>query len=457
MRRGSSVRACAAVVLAIVAAGCSSDPTSTDTSHDPPSTATPTSVGTVSGTAATATIGAAGGSLTSADGLLTLTIPAGALSANTSISIQPITNMAWGGTGSGYRLSPDGLTFTTPVTLAFQVDAGALDGSAPEFMKVATQGQDGLWYVLKDRTYDDVTRTLTTRTRHFSDYSTVLGVQLRPASAAVDFQGRITLRVEYCYDAAAAGDPELVSLVYTCDDGGSDPIAPLGTFSNWSVNGIAGGSGSVGSVTPAAQTDQQATYYAPALTPPTNPVRVTVQATIGGQTKTLVANITVGTEWVGTGTSWVSVGTGNPNDTDRMDFSVKWSLVGSYNGMDIFVATGTITKVKRYFDPTCPELSLVPDNGPLLAPPEGGQMIIDHSTTPATIRIVTIIGHWAAQLTTQCATDPPETVTIQAGGGLATDHNVTMSADGKSIIGNFLDDVTGDAFAFTFTRRAPTP
>lgn len=454
MSRPLWMRLGAAGMIVLVGMGCSSD--STDTSHGPPATAKPTPVGSTAGTAATATIGAAGGTLTSTDGVLTLTIPPGALAATASISIQPITNMAWGGTGQAYRLAPGGLTFTIPVTLAFQVDAGTLDGSAPEFMKVATQGQDGLWYVLKDRTYDDVTRTLTTRTNHFSDYSTVLGVQLRPGSAAVDFQGKITLRVEYCYDAAAAGDPELVSLVYTCDDG-TDPIAPLGTFSNWSVNGIPGGSGSVGSVTAAAQTDQQALYYAPALTPPTNPVKVTVQATLGGQTKTLVANITVGTEWVGTGTSWSSVGTGNPTDTDRMDFSVKWSLVGSYNGVEIFAATGTITKVKLYDDPACPELSLVPNNGPLLDPPNGGQMIIDHSTTPATIQVVTIVGHWAARRTTQCGSDPPETVTMQAGGALGTDHNVTMSADGKSIVGNFLDEATGDAFAFSFIRRAPTP
>jgi hypothetical protein len=49
-------------------------------------------VGTPNGAAVTKTIGAAGGELASSDGRLTVQVPAGALSAETSLSIQPVTS-----------------------------------------------------------------------------------------------------------------------------------------------------------------------------------------------------------------------------------------------------------------------------------------------------------------------------------------------------------------------------
>jgi len=441
-----------ALAIALVVAGCSTDPTGgSNTTNNPPSTPTPTAVGTVSGSAATVTIGTAGGSLTSVDGLLTLTIPAGALSANTSISIQPITNMAWGGTGNGYRLSPNGLTFTTPVTLQFQVPAGAIDGSAPEFVKVATQGSDGTWFVLKDRVYDEESRTLTTHTKHFSDYSTVLGLQIRPATAAVDFQGSVLVKVDYCYDAAAATDPELVSLVYTCDDGGGDPIAPLGTFSNWSVNGVVGGNGASGNIVPTGG-GQQATFHAPAVTPPGNPVIVSVQASIGGVTKVLQASITIGSSWEGDGVWFDPAGTGNLNDGNHINFHAIWTLSGAYNGVEIYTAAGG-ANVSLYSDPTCPEISLVPSSGRLMSGQAGGQMIINRTTS--TVAIVTIAADWMARRTTQCHGEAAETQQLEVILGLGAETGLQLSADGKTITGTHLDEETGASYSFNFQRKVP--
>ena len=53
---------------------------------------TPTAVGTPMGVSNSATIDATGGTIFSADGRLEIIIPANALSASTTISIQPITN-----------------------------------------------------------------------------------------------------------------------------------------------------------------------------------------------------------------------------------------------------------------------------------------------------------------------------------------------------------------------------
>ena len=68
----------------------------------------PTAIGNPVGSAVTKEIGTSGGSITSPDGRITLTIPAGALNTNTSISIQPIENTTPNGVGLSYDFLPNG-------------------------------------------------------------------------------------------------------------------------------------------------------------------------------------------------------------------------------------------------------------------------------------------------------------------------------------------------------------
>jgi YVTN family beta-propeller protein len=104
-------------------------------------------------------IDAAGGSLTSKDGRLTLEVPPGALSGAETITITPLTpeQLAsdWSGipVADGYALGPDGLTFAVPVTVTIpltqqpQWSEGSLE-FAPEFLLLssagAVQGVDGV-------------------------------------------------------------------------------------------------------------------------------------------------------------------------------------------------------------------------------------------------------------------------------------------------------------------------
>src|SRR4051812_2234058 len=60
----------------------------------PNPTPPPTEKGTSLGAKLTKTLGAAGGTIVSADGRLTITFPAGALATDTEIGIEPITNKA---------------------------------------------------------------------------------------------------------------------------------------------------------------------------------------------------------------------------------------------------------------------------------------------------------------------------------------------------------------------------
>src|SRR5204863_9094362 len=78
----------AAMLLVLLLGGCSPKHPQTG-SGDPPE---PSPVGVPAGDVVSASLGAAGGTASSADGRISVTIPAGALSADTPIGIQPITN-----------------------------------------------------------------------------------------------------------------------------------------------------------------------------------------------------------------------------------------------------------------------------------------------------------------------------------------------------------------------------
>ena len=73
-----------------------------------------------------ATIGASGGTVTSADGVAQLTVPAAALASDVTISIVPATDTTGFYDGVAYTLSPEGLEFAVPATLRMTVAAATV-------------------------------------------------------------------------------------------------------------------------------------------------------------------------------------------------------------------------------------------------------------------------------------------------------------------------------------------
>lgn len=118
-------------------------PTSTTSGvNAPPSQRwTAPAVGEPAGIPVTATVGVTGGTLSSLDGRLTVTVPAGALAGDTSMTIQPITNVGQGqgSVGPAYRLLPEGQTFLSAVTVSYVYTAEELAGSAPEALGLSYQ------------------------------------------------------------------------------------------------------------------------------------------------------------------------------------------------------------------------------------------------------------------------------------------------------------------------------
>jgi hypothetical protein len=245
----------------------------------------------------TKVIGATGGALTSGDGKVTITIPAGAFAGNTTVSIQPISNNAPGGLDGAYRITPDGTQLSAAATLTFNVSDADLRGTTFDVLGIASQDANRHWR--KSATNSNATtHTLTVTTSHFSDWSLVYGLQLRPLRATVVVGKSVSLSIQLC-DVVDVGD--IASLLADCDD---DPVPalPPTTPLDWQANGIPTGNASVGTVLPAG-TD--AIYTAPAQKPANNPVAVSVN--FGGQSgasQLLVSNIKVVDEmWVGRSTT----------------------------------------------------------------------------------------------------------------------------------------------------------
>lgn len=401
-----------------------------------PPTAQPTATGTPDGPSTSQTIGASGGSVTSDDGLFTLTVPAGALNADTLVTVQPITNMAWGGIGKGYRLTPHGLHFNAPVSLAFSVAPEDLVESGPEFLDVAVQDDQGLWYILKNSSYDDVAQTMTATTTHFSDYSNIEGLQIRPASASVSTLGTVDLHVRYCHTITIPGDDDLIALLYSCDD----DLIPLGTFSNWSVDGVKGGSVSAGHVVELGSTE--ARYTAPSSIPGHNPVAVSVEAKGRRGTKTLlVSNITVSGDFFGVITR--TTGSGVPGE--KAIWTMTWKSLGAAGGFEEFTGQGVL----EYTAPDCTGVS------PANAPVQTAYMIIDRTKSAPYHVVIGIETAWLAHICSLCV-DPVTCVDEDYYAGFADSGVGTISADGSTISGHFFDGGNGEDWTYSFTRTAPS-
>src|ERR1700724_3939862 len=135
------------IVLGVVAHSCKKSSVSGNNNNNN-NTPQPTAVGTPTGPKTSKFIPKSGGSIASADGNLEIDIPAGALAADDTISVQPITNNCPGGNGLAYRLGPEGLKFNQPVTLKFHYDDSVLKSTLPDFMLIASQAGSGIWFVL---------------------------------------------------------------------------------------------------------------------------------------------------------------------------------------------------------------------------------------------------------------------------------------------------------------------
>jgi hypothetical protein len=178
-----------------------------------------------------ASIGPTGGSIRSADGRLTLKVPAGALTTSTTLSIAPIGNGAPNAIGSGYSLSPAGVTFGGAAQLVLAYTDADLNGTDAGALGIASD--DGTsWQAILGGSLDPVAHTLTVPVSSTSSGPTAaagrraqnarargnLGpygsVHIEPGSGVVPVRGRLTFSLKFVGPSSTAtSSPGFFALV----------------------------------------------------------------------------------------------------------------------------------------------------------------------------------------------------------------------------------------------------
>jgi hypothetical protein len=216
------------------------DTTIVDTSRikfiEPPDS---TGFGTPDGKLANKQIGATGGTIISDDGRVTLIFPAGALTENTTISIQPITNLAPNGAGKAYDFEPSGIQFKKPVQIIFNYTDDEAETCPPELMGLAMQDRAGKWSFINYEDWDSTAKTLKGIIHHFTVYSNVNNLQLYPDRVLLP-AGKSTaifvLDLAWRYTEPPPYGPDFLPALFN-----GEPLF-------WYVNGIKNGTSSVGHI-----------------------------------------------------------------------------------------------------------------------------------------------------------------------------------------------------------------
>ncbi|WP_295128656.1 hypothetical protein [uncultured Chitinophaga sp.] len=250
-----------------------------------PATGVVRPIGGLLGPATTKQIGADGGTIANADGSLQVSIPAGALTNTTTISLEPIENTNPGGIGTGYRLTPHGITFLKPVSITFSYAAMSSMISYPPALGIAYQDAKGIWQYMAEPVINTNNKSITINSTHFSDWTLMLWMFLTPQTADVDVNGDVPLKAVRVLPTALEGDV-LVPLVPPEGEGipvGDQVPLEKKYIKKWDLAG-AGVLESEGA---------EATYFAPSEVPTNNPVAVTLALNLKSAAVTLVTAINI--------------------------------------------------------------------------------------------------------------------------------------------------------------------
>ncbi|MGJ1408403.1 hypothetical protein ACR78Z_01910 [Sphingobacterium thalpophilum] len=149
--------------------------------------------GTAAGTPVLKTIGKNGGLIETADKTLRITIPEGSLEAPTEISILQITNTLEEGIDRpAFRILPEGIRFSKPVTISFRYDKMNITEGAEKGLLIAYQRADGVWCALPT-VLDQQAGILSVTSDHFSDWAFFENLTLRKDREIVEKNDRVTL------------------------------------------------------------------------------------------------------------------------------------------------------------------------------------------------------------------------------------------------------------------------
>lgn len=219
-----------------------------------------------------------GANVKSPDGNIELLIPPGALDETTEIGIEPLKNTSHGGKGLSYRLTPHGKQFKKPVTIRFNYGKHQQLISSAQAMEIAFQNDKGEWTCVGKTQLDEVRKTISVQTDHFSDWSVIASMELTPVVATVGLGEKITLKaIRYIIPM---NEDWLVPLV--APEGTGEPVKLEASYIvGWSLSGAGQLNGN----------GAEAVYTAPASKPANSTATVTLELNVRGKKVLLISTI----------------------------------------------------------------------------------------------------------------------------------------------------------------------
>ncbi|MDP4149622.1 MAG: hypothetical protein Q8927_09410 [Bacteroidota bacterium] len=221
------------------------------------------------GNLATKTIGPGGGTIISADSMMELTFPAGALAVPTEIGIQPVENTSIAGFGNTYACTPDGMRFQKPVQLLIHYTDSAAKGISPRKQTILWQDKTGKWSRVEKVEADSANRRISCVIEHFSGYSAAnAGTQFK----IIPRNNRVKVNREHVFMLVISG-PYPDGKNYASGFDANATFWKTQTV-EWSVDGIVGGNDITGRIKLFASDQQNAAIYTAPPVVPATPVEI---------------------------------------------------------------------------------------------------------------------------------------------------------------------------------------
>jgi hypothetical protein len=252
-----------------------------------PAQGTPTEPGNPVGAPIQKTIGPVGGSIATPDNMLTLIIPAGALTRDTIITMQPVENKAWGGTGLGYELGPKNLELKKPAELVWHYSDENIAGSVPEALGVAFQQDDRTWQGRQNISLNSVKKTASTPINKLLPTAFYESYYMVPAMRSVLPGEHLDLKV--FFHPGHEDDSELAPLTLP-------KLLEREQVKNWKLNGNdpAGQTNPLHGTLNIIGNGASATYISPNRLPDPNEVAISVEVVLKSKSKLfLISNIVI--------------------------------------------------------------------------------------------------------------------------------------------------------------------
>lgn len=205
-------------------------------------------------------IGPEGGKISSADGMMEITFPPGALEAPTAIGIQLVASTSIMSFGNTYSCTPDGVHFQKPVQLLMHYTDSMAKGTQPSARIIRWQDRAGRWTTVENVKRDSVAHTLSVEMGHFCAVNAATSFAIIPNPAKVKINQSQPFWLTICGTYPNGKQ-------YASEADAQANFWP-GHKVEWSVDGYPGGNDKVGWIKPYASDGLNiAIYTAPAALP----------------------------------------------------------------------------------------------------------------------------------------------------------------------------------------------